>query len=284
MWVYCLHLKINGQSLSSVLRDVERSVASGDLQTLEASFLSWQIPVQLSREILRVASSLISFRPKKPRLGKFIVVSGIDKTGKETQVFNPSRKENVVSLVGHLKGKGYQVLGIAQPSYDTKMGRLVACYLGRNVEGLSIEGVVDKDVAWILWSLDRAQHNEKVAYWLALSPAHIVVSKRWTESNLVYQAVNGINPDRVLAVEKNMVKQDYTIILQLPVSAALERLSTLHRDAYEQSYTLQRAADLYSSLESLFPYGKVYRIDASADIVTVNRRLLELVDSILKGK
>ncbi|MEM3637691.1 MAG: hypothetical protein QXX17_04625 [Conexivisphaerales archaeon] len=276
-----MSLKIDGSSLSLALRDVEIALEKDDLDYLETSILSWNIPMQLSKEILNLVSSLIRFNVKKPRLGFFIAVTGIDKTGKETQLFNPANKPGVTPLIDHLRTSGYQVLGIRQPSYDTRFGKLVSCYLGRPVQDVQIDGTVDSDVAWILWSLDRAQHNEKVNLWLTLGKKHVVLSKRWTESNVVYQSVHGIDPRRVLSVEKRIVKQDATIILELPVKEVLVRLSTQRSDAYENASMLEKAAELYRNLETIFPHGKVYRVDADADLQTVNKRLLQLVDSIL---
>jgi len=279
-----LPLKIDGSSLSSALRDVEIALTREDMNYLETSVLSWRIPVQLSKDILRLVASLINFNVKKPRLGLFIAVTGIDKTGKETQLFNPAKKPGVIPLAEYLRSKDYQVLGIRQPSYDTRFGKLVSCYLGRPVPDIKIEGSIDSDVAWILWSLDRAQHNEKVNLWLALGKRHVVLSKRWTESNVVYQSTYGIEPERVLNVEKKIVKQDVTIILELPVQEVLTRLSTQGRDAFENASVLEKASKLYSNLETIFPFGKVYRINANADLQTVNARLLQLVDNILEGR
>lgn len=274
---------MDGKNLSIALRDVETALVKEDLDFLKVSMLSWQIPILISRDILRVVSSLLSFKLSKNKLGIFITVTGLDKTGKETQVFNPFDRPGVVPLIKHLHDKGYQVLGIRQPSYDTRLGKLISCYLGKPSEDISIKGDVDKDVAWILWSLDRAQHNEKVSMWLTLSNRHLVISKRWTESNVVYQYAYGINPDRILKVEKKIVKQDATIVLELPVEVALSRLSA-KGDAFENAAILEKAARYYRELESIFPYGKVYRIDANGDLRTVNERLLNMVDLILAEK
>jgi dTMP kinase len=277
-----LTVVLKGSSLTEALRDVERSLSGGDIGSLEVSVLSWDLPPSVTREILRVASNLVSYTVRKARLGLFVVFTGLDKTGKETQLFNPAHRPGIIPLQSYLTELGYQVLGVRLPSYDTPLGRLVAAHLGRAGSEVQIEGQLDRDAAWVLWSLDRAQHSERVASWLTMGPNHIVLSKRWTESNVVYQAVLGIDPKRILSVESNIVKQDITVVMDAPVGVVLGRLATQYADAYEHSTTLGRAGELYARLDELYPFGRIYHVDANADPPTVNGRLIELVKRLVK--
>jgi thymidylate kinase len=272
---------LRADSLASALKDIEECVSSGVVDELEARALGWNIAPSISKEMLRISRSLISFRVKKERLGRFLVVTGLDKTGKETQVFNPQRKAGVVSIVEHLKSKGYQVLGIHQPSYNTMMGQLVGAYLGHPTELVKIDGVLDPAIAWLLWSLDRGQQSERIVTWISMGRMHVAVAKRWTESNVVYQSVNGVSPERVLSFESNVVKQDATILLYASIETIMSRLVSHYADAYENVQTLKKVAELYSDLEKLYPYGKVYRISADPDLQTVNRNVLSVVDDLL---
>jgi thymidylate kinase len=276
-----LTIVLPAESLLNALRDIESCVISGTVEELEARALGWDIPPQISKEMLRISLSLTSFNIKRPRLGKFIVVTGLDKTGKETHVFNPQRKIGVVSVLEHLTLKGFRVLGVHQPSYDTIMGQIVGAYLGHPTDLVKIEGSLDPNFAWILWSLDRAQQSERIVTWVSLGPRHVAVSKRWTESNVVYQAANGIPPERVLTFESNVVKQDVTILLHATVETIMERLMSRYADAYENIETLKKVAELYANLEKVYPYGKVIRVNADSDLQKVNFDILRAVDDLL---
>ncbi len=202
------------------------------------------------------------------REGTFIVVSGIDKTGKETQVFLGGGC--VRPLYEHLSSKWGPTVGIRQPSYDTYFGSLIREYLNGRLG-------VKKEVAWALWSLDRAQHNSTVRD--ALIKGKIVVAKRWTESNVIYQAANGINPELVLAVESNIVKQDLTVVMDMSPDEVFKRSKSL--DMYERLDLLERVRDIYLRMRYVYPFGDTVYLSSAEDECTVNTTLLSVVDCYL---
>lgn len=271
--------------LEKALRDVERAVISSDVDGLKSCASSWRLPGELSSAVLSVSLGLIRFSPK-PRAGRFIVFSGVDKSGKETHCFNTGRVGGIISAYDHLTSSGFRVLPIRQPAYDTLLGSLVGAHLGRRVPGLEVRDRVKEEFAWILWSLDRAQFNEEVARWLSLTSENVVLAKRWTESHAVYQPEVGVSYERVMSFERNVVKQDVTIVLDVPFETALSRLHRrLHADNYEKASLMARVRERYLSLPMIYPYGEVYLVDASRSLAEVNRDVLSLLDELLrKGK
>ncbi len=201
--------------------------------------------------------------------GKFIVVSGIDKSGKETQTI--SGKGCVKPLNQFLRDKGYNVWTILQPSYDTRLGGLIKYYLTKNKKTYNF--------AWILWSLDRAQHKEKIIEWLS-KEKNIVLAKRWTESNVVYHAAKGVDINEILSFERNVPKQDLTLVIDIKPETSLER--NLKPDAYENLNLLKMVWKNYINLNYIYPYGDKIYIDGEADPCTVNNTLLSVVNDYIE--
>ncbi|MGC8661129.1 MAG: dTMP kinase [Nitrososphaeria archaeon] len=225
------------------------------------------VPPLYASEIEKAMDALIK-RIEFKRNGIFIVISGIDKSGKETQAFTGAA--NVKPISAFLKEQGYSVLNIIQPSYDTVLGSMVKWYLNT--------GSLKREDAWILWVLDRAQHNLKIADWL--SKGGIVLAKRWTESNLVYQTVQGINADAILMAERNIVKQDVTFVLDVNLSEVFRRMDG-KGDYYENSEILKKVIKNYLKLRLTYRYGTIVYVDANGPLHEVNSTLLSVVKDYL---
>jgi thymidylate kinase len=275
-------LIIDANELQKSLADVERFVTSSDAEALRSAGMTWRIPAKVVKKFVEVGESLIAFRPS-PRAGKFLVISGVDKSGKETHSFNQSRLAKITSVYDHLNSDGFKVLPINLPSYETLLGSMVGAYLGRRDSGVEIRGELSPSFAWLLWSLDRAQFNRKVDGWLAEGPRNIVLAKRWTESHAVYQPEVGVDRGRVITFEGRIVKQDFTVVLDISPAQALLRLrSRSDRDNYEHASLIERVRHRYLTLSEIYPYGDVYLVDASRSLEEVNSDILSLVDRILQ--
>jgi len=203
------------------------------------------------------------------RKGKFLVVSGIDKSGKETQAI--SGGGCVKPLSKFLTEKGYRVYTIMQPSYETRLGGLIKYYLTENKKTI--------ELAWMLWSLDRAQHAENVIRWLG-EEKNIVLAKRWSESNVVYHVAKGIKADEIISFEKNIPKQDLTLILDIKPETSLKR--NANPDAYENLGFLKLVWKNYINLNNYYPYGDKIYIEGEGDPCTVNFTLLSVVNDYLE--
>ncbi|MEM4312320.1 MAG: hypothetical protein QXX95_08020 [Nitrososphaerales archaeon] len=257
--------------LERALKSLEEVVISGEF---ESTLDKVKLFPEIIREDVKLALEGLYYKGDHERKGKFLVVSGMDKTGKETLCFNPSNLKNVTSLKDYIKGKGYEILAISLPSYNTKLGSLVASYLGKE-STLKIKGELSEHYAWILWSLDRAQHNLKVAKWLSKDKG-FVLAKRWVESNVVYQKVKGIEVKRILSFERNIVKQDFTIILDASSELVIKRSEKL--DKYESLDFLKEIRRTYLNLPTYYPFGEFFLVDSSRSLEEVNKDLLEILE------
>ncbi len=281
-------LRINASELEDALFAVEevvlnRESSEKDVQVLLSSRRQTSVlPKAFLQELLRVTKVLL--RPLRLRkLGQFVVLTGVDKSGKETQAFNNERKPGIVSLSDYFVNKSFEVYRLALPSYDTTFGSLIASYLGKENTSTNIVGNLSKNTAWILWSLDRAQHNPEIEKWLEGDRKKIVVSKRWTETNIAYQKPQGIDEKRILRFERNLAKADYTIVLDVPLDSVFSRMITSGEvpDRYETRDFLSGVSDVYRNLEKFYRVGKVLHIDGSGSFEEVNRKLVGTAEDIL---
>ena len=115
-------------------------------------------------------------RRNKPmaKKGKFIVVDGIDGSGKATQVG---------LLLERLQREGYKVKKIDFPRYnDNFFGQLLGeCLNGTH--GNFAE--VSPKIASVLYAADRWESGEQIKKWL--KTGHVVIADRYVSSNQIHQ-------------------------------------------------------------------------------------------------
>jgi len=276
--------KINARTLEKMLYAIEEIIGANEneftTQFQKLKQHSQGIPSIIFNEFVKVTRILAE--PPGPKLGHFIVITGIDKSGKETQAFDLKNKLAGLSLYDYLVARSYKVMKLVLPSYQTTLGSLIASYLGKGDFPINIIGDLPEDIAWVLWSLDRGQHNKNVENWLKNSPGNIVLSKRWTETNIAYQKPLGISEKRILRFERNIVKADCTIVLDVPFELIFRRMEDSEEipDKYETPEFLSKVLEIYKNLEKYYDIGKVIHIDGSGSFEEVNTRLIKAISRI----
>jgi thymidylate kinase len=285
-------LKIDAKDLENVLFAVEDVVQEGKYS--EEIFQTLLKDLQKKnkktfgtflQKVTEVTKVLLK-QPSRDKLGYFLVITGVDKSGKETQAFNNERRPEILSIYDYLTSRSFEVLRLALPSYQTIFGSLVASYLGKENSQVEIVGNISKEIAWVLWSLDRAQHNPEIEKWLQNNQKNVVLSKRWTETNIAYQKPQGIDERRILHFERNLTKADCTIVLDVPIEEVFVRMKDSGEipDKYETRDFLSKVSHFYKTIETIYPIGKIVHIDGSGSIEEVNRKLIEVVGDIKLDK
>jgi dTMP kinase len=139
---------------------------------------------------------------------RFIVLDGIDGTGKTTQT---------AALADYLKKRGIQALATLEPG-ATVAGRLIRQIL------LNKETKLSKEAELLLFCADRAEHQHKIIDTLAVGAW--VISDRFLSSSWAYQVWARGAPEALLReITSYTVKRfpDLTIILDLDEAGALTR-------------------------------------------------------------
>jgi dTMP kinase len=142
----------------------------------------------------------------------FIALDGLDGTGKSTQCR---------LLVGWLQQQGWEVVECADPG-GTPIGDILRDLLldRRREMALGCEA--------FLFMASRAELTAKVIA-PALAAGQSVITDRYLLANVVYQGhAGGLDPDKLWEIGKlatGGVEPDLTLVLDLPVAAALARRS-----------------------------------------------------------
>lgn len=177
--------------------------------------------------------------------GKFIVMEGIDGSGKSTH-----RK-----LLGeYLEENGYPTLVTSEPSHG-RMGKLLREYLQED----DTPPMVDT----LLFAADRVEHLEKEIK-PALAEGKMVITERYNFSSMAYQAAQGMDMLWLTQVNSFVLMPDLVILLDLPPESAIPRTST--NEKFEQLDFLKKVYDNYQKLAWVYDF---HRVNAERDVEAV---------------
>lgn len=131
--------------------------------------------------------------------GKFIVIEGIDGSGKTTQT---------KLLIKFLKKQGHKIKTIHFPQHGQEVfGKLVDAYLN-NEFGQATK--LDYRLASTLYALDRLEASKKIKKWI--KQGNWVILDRYTESNFGHQAGKINNKKQRLKTIKWLHDLDYKVL------------------------------------------------------------------------
>ncbi len=210
----------------------------------------------------------------KPATGFFLVIDGIDGSGKSTQTKR---------LVKYFSDQGIQNHYTAEPSKG-KVGVILRDYL----QDPSTPAALDA----LLFAADRVDHCTSEIMPL-LQQGVLVISDRYRLSSYVYQSVQGETQGLSLEWIKNIntfsLTPDLTIILDLSPEVALSRkvAQTTHEnhalEKFEhidfQKKIRERFLNISSSLVQ-----NVEIVDAEGDIESIFQNIVQIVSSHLGKK
>lgn len=184
--------------------------------------------------------------------GKFIVIDGVDGSGKATQT---------KLLVARLKRAGLAAQAVTFPRYGEKSAGLVEEYLSGKYGG---SNEVDPYQASLFYALDRYGASFKIRDWL--NQGKIVIADRYIAANMGHQGGKIANPlerklffDWLYRLEYeilNMPRPDLNIILHLD-SDFIRRLidgRNNFQDIHEKdSGHLMRAEETFLEIAKTYP-------------------------------
>jgi len=190
--------------------------------------------------------------------GIFIVIEGIDGTGKSTQVR---------LLAEWFAAQGREVLASREPT-DGPWGKKLrdSAASGRLAPAEELEYFLQ----------DRRQHVEEVIA-PALAAGKVVILDRYYFSTMAYQGARGFDPVEIRRVNEEFAPPpDLLLILDLEVAAAHQRIGTRGdtANAFEQRDALDRCRQIFLSLKDE-PFSRV--IPCNASITEVAARLQHAV-------
>lgn len=167
--------------------------------------------------------------------GFFIVLEGIDGTGKTTQAG---------LLAEALRTRGHQVVLTREPS-DGPAGEKIRNYLKGPIRYLT----ADQELA--LFMADRREHVDAVIR-PALEQGRVVISDRYYFSSAAYQGALGLDPQWIMAEHEKFKapRPDLVFFFSLPPTMALARQGNKARQVSESPAYLEKVAAIYRTFQA----------------------------------
>jgi len=197
----------------------------------------------------------------------FITVEGIDGSGKSTLA--RALAERLAQRLG-----ADRVVLTREPTDTSEWGRR----LRRSEQ----EGRLSREEEIAHFHKDRLHHLAAVVK-PALAAGKIVISDRYVDSMLAYQARDPADADRLLAsMASEILEPDLVLLLELPVTTALERIGGAReaRTSFEREETLKRAAAIYASRKG----ARYHRLGAAKGAADLLADAVAVVEERLKQR
>ena len=160
--------------------------------------------------------------------GKFIVIEGIDGSGKTTQIKHLSRWLNESDLIP----ENNQLVITREPG-GTKLGQSIRSLL----LDTSIEKYPDSITELLLYAADRAQHVHEIIL-PSLNKGDWVISDRFCGSTLAYQGYGRKLDIKLIkdleTIATQGVSPDITFLLDIPVEESIKRRINRKDDRMEK--------------------------------------------------
>lgn len=162
--------------------------------------------------------------------GAFIVLEGLDRSGKSTQC---SR------LVDYLASVGHAAEQMRFPDRDTATGKKIAAYLSNAVE-------IDDQVIHKLFVENRKEKRDEMLRKLQSGVTLIV--DRYSFSGVAFSAAKGLSPEWCKAQEVDLPAPDLVLYLQITPQVAEQR-GGFGNERYEKVEFQQKVAKQYMALK-----------------------------------
>ncbi|MBI4044591.1 MAG: dTMP kinase [Candidatus Diapherotrites archaeon] len=198
----------------------------------------------------------------------FFVIEGLDGAGK-TSVIAEVKK---LLLRGGFPAS--KIVVTAEPT-DSAFGHRIRHLLS------SKKGIKSNAAEFLeLYVLDRRHHLKSVIL-PALFDGKIVLCDRYKYSTLVYQSLQGIDPEKIARMHAGMLKPDAVFVLDIDEGTALERISSSKRgktELFEKKVFLKKARKKFLSMEKFFPGEKIIVVDASRPLGEVAQKIFSFLE------
>ena len=201
--------------------------------------------------------------------GLFISFEGIDGCGKSTQAD---------LLRSYLESKGEQVERLREPGGTALSEQIREILLNPNNDKM------DPSTESILLSASRAQLTREIII-PALERGNVVICDRYADSTLAYQGYGrGINLEwleKLNAFATAGLKPDITLLVDLPVDEALNRMQSKSFDRIEMEGIefLDKVRSGYLELTDRFSK-RYFMIDGMETIEEMSKKIINKIEEI----
>ena len=131
--------------------------------------------------------------------GHIISIEGIDAVGKQTQT---------LLLEAWLSKNKMKTVTLSFPDYETPIGKEIRAFLSGNRSFLP-------ELQHMLFAANRWEKVPLINRYRAIGRTMII--NRYSESNIVYGAANGLDVEWLRALEEGVPRSDAVMVLDAPV-------------------------------------------------------------------
>ncbi|KAJ7726048.1 thymidylate kinase [Mycena maculata] len=178
--------------------------------------------------------------------GAFIVIEGLDRSGKTTQV---------TTLQARLETEGIPVKLFKFPDRTTAVGNMIDSYLRSQSE-------LDDRAIHLLFSANRWELATTIE--ALVSQGTTVVCDRYAFSGVAFSAAKGLPLDWCRSPDVSLPAPDVTLFLDITPEKARER-GGYGEERYEKEEMQRKVRDIFRDISSEFDKGTWVTIDAGRE-------------------
>lgn len=169
--------------------------------------------------------------------GRFIVLEGIDGSGKNTQLGLITRE--LFDL-----NKGSDLIQTREP-WKSNYGQQI-----REILHSDLSPEEKAEECFDLYLKDRAQHVEMIKTQLA--QGNVVLSDRYYYSSIAYQQAQGIELERIIEANKVFPVPDLTIVFSIAADNAMKRIKKgrTKQEKFEQLEFLTKVGSYFDHMQA----------------------------------
>ncbi|MEK7665153.1 MAG: dTMP kinase [Patescibacteria group bacterium] len=196
--------------------------------------------------------------------GKFIVIEGLDGSGKNAQID---------LLIDFLNKNKKEVVATKEPTTESEAGRKIK-------QALKGEIIVEPLELQKLYVQDRKEHLENKVI-PALKDKKFVVSSRYAFSTFAYGGSDGLDVDLLIKMNDEFLLPDLTIIINVNPESCMERIEGRGepKELFEKREKLSKVNEFYKKLPQMFE--SVIMINGEKPIPEVFENVKKIIERIL---
>ncbi len=194
--------------------------------------------------------------------GKFIVLEGIDGSGKTTQI---------QILSEYMKRKGVSFVLTKNPTTG-RIGAILKGYYLKNKTSALADA--------LLFAADRAEQVEAVIK-PALRENKVVISDRYFYSNLVYQSAEGADPGWLEEINKFFPRPEIVFLIDVSSETAIERIKKERGEPekFEKIKILENLRKKY--LETAKKFKEIVVVDGERKTDEIQEEIIKKINAVL---
>ena len=196
--------------------------------------------------------------------GKFIVIEGLDGSGKSSQID---------LLIAFLQEKNKEVILTAEPTKESEAGRKIRQILKGEV-------IASPEERQNLFVQDRKEHLEKKII-PTLERGAWVVCSRYIFSTLAFGSADGLDFEELRKMNQDFLLPDATIFLNVSPEECMKRIEARgeQKELFEKLDQLKKVDSYYQRMPGMFE--NFYVVEGHSEMSVVFEKIKKIIENFL---